>query len=90
MAGGNDYLWDNLKYSQEKDGIYLLLHLGKNTNIMVQRSHEGYSHFAQWFLKYNGKIKKSYEIKEKNEALQAGYFLFIELVTEKMLKKKGM
>jgi hypothetical protein len=82
---------DNLRYMEERNGIFTLFYFNNYTGVTVTRSHEGYNHFAQWYIKLNGKIKKSYEIKERELALQAGCFLFYELVSNEILKiKEGL
>jgi len=82
---------DNLRYMQERNGMFTLFYLNKYTGIAVVRSHEGYNHFAQWYIKVDGKIKKSYEIKEREEALQAGYFIFLDMLSDKIqeIKERG-
>jgi len=80
---------NNLRYIQERSGIFTLFYLNKYTGISIQRSHEGYNHFAQWYVKVWGKIKKSYEIKEREAALQSGYFIFYESLGDKIQEKKG-
>jgi len=75
---------------QERTGNFTLFHLNKYTGVSVVRSHEGYNHFAQWYLKVNGKIKKSYDLKEREIAMEAGYFLFYEILGDKLQEMKGI
>jgi len=82
------FIKDNLRYVQERSGTYTLFHSNVYTGISVSRSHEGYNHFACWYIKFHGKIKQSYGVKEREEALQAGYFLFYEMLAEKMQEIK--
>ena len=57
-----------LRYRQHFDGSLRLLNGSADTGIMIKRSHEGYSHFACWYVTDNGKIKKDYPIREKESA----------------------
>jgi hypothetical protein len=79
---------NNLHYMEERNGMFTLFHLNVFTGISVVRSHEGYNHFAQWYVKIDGKIKKSYEIKEREQALYAGYSYFIEKFSNCLLQVK--
>jgi len=88
MDKASEWIVNNLNYIEERSGIYTLFHLNKYTGISIARSHEEYNHFAQWYLKINGKIKKSFEIREKEKALREGYVSFYEMVGENILKMK--
>jgi len=80
----------DLQYTEERCGIFTLFYKSRYTNVCVCRSHEGYNHFAQWYVKLNGKIKESMPLKERERALQAGYFVFYEQLSNQLQKIKGM
>jgi hypothetical protein len=79
----------HLKYKMNKDGTLHLFDGLTDTGIAVKRSHEGYNHFACWYVTDNGKIKKDYPLKEKNVALSKGISLYLEKLTDVILKKHG-
>ena len=80
---------DSMKYAEERSGNFTLFYLNKYTGIQVARSHEGYSHFQQYYVKKDGKVKYSFAIKEREAALHAGMSLFLEKVSDAALKAKG-
>lgn len=78
---------DNLRYVEKPAGNFRLFYLNRYTGITVARSHEGYNHFARWYVRLDGKIKKTYEIKNREEALETGYFMFYEMIGDKIQNK---
>jgi hypothetical protein len=56
---------------------------------MIKRSHEGYSHFACWYVIDNGKIKKDYPIKEKESARAKGISIYLKKLSNNILKTRG-
>jgi len=78
-----------LRYRQHFDGSLHLLNESLETGIVIKRSHTGYSHFACWYVTDNGKIKKEYPIKEKEAARAKGISIYLEKLSNDILKVKG-
>ena len=78
-----------LCYRQHFDGSLRLLNGSADTGIMIKRSHEGYSHFARWYVIDSGKIKKDYPVKEKESALAKGISIYLEKLSNNILKTRG-
>jgi hypothetical protein len=79
----------NLNYRKHPDGSLHLYDETTDTNIAVKRSHEGYSHFACWYVTDCGKIKKDYPLKEKSSAIAKGISIYLEKLSNEVLKKTG-
>ena len=89
MDDASKKIMENLNYVMERNGsCFTLFYNNRYTNVKVVRSHEGYNHFAMWYIKVDNKIKKSFTIKERELALYEGYAVYIEMVTERLLEIK--
>ena len=78
-----------MEYRDCNDGNLHLFNKSIDTGIMIKRSHEGYNHFACWYVTDNGKIKKDYPIKEKEAALAKGKSVYLEKLSNSILKTRG-
>jgi hypothetical protein len=80
---GEDLKW-------KEDGKYIfLLYKRRKTKVMIERNHEGYNHFASYYIKFDGKIVGQFAVKEKEAALASGMVLFWDKVGEAILKNRG-
>lgn len=79
---------NNITWQEEKkDLVYRLIYKGKALPITVERSHEGYNHFAKWYVKNSGKIKCDKETKEL--ALEYAIVFLWDEVGTKILERKA-
>ena len=89
MDNQSDRIIKELNYKHNKDGTDSLYYKKKFTGVTIKRSHEGYSHWAKLYVCMDGKVKKDFTTKEKEQAEYFGKYLFIELISDRLLEKKG-
>jgi hypothetical protein len=76
----------SFKYMELRSNIFHLYHGETFTGFTLERSHEGFNHFACWLIKFNGKIKKNFPLKEKEPAMAKGISLYLEKITNNILR----
>jgi len=79
----------DLEYREHSGGSLHLFVKSTDTGIIIKRSHEGYSHFACWYVIDNGKIKKNFPINEEESARVKGISIYLEKLTNDILKTQG-
>jgi hypothetical protein len=90
MLKGEGKRYDKDLTWKEEGKFIFLLYKGKKTKVMIERSHEGYNHFALYYIKFEGKVTGQFTVKEKEAALGAGMALFWDKVGEALLKNRNM